>query len=256
MSLQIKNLEAEIENKKILNNFNLNVGDGEVHAIMGPNGVGKSTLSRIIMADYNYKVISGDIIFNDKSILGLKTDEISRLGIFLAMQNPMEIEGISNQDFLRTALSSREGKNISMYQFILKCEQATNSLNMNKDLIQRSLNVGFSGGEKKKNEVLQMKLLEPSLIILDELDSGLDVDNLKIVCDNILEYKKSNPKVSIIVITHYAKILEQIKPDYVHVMNHGKIVRTGNYDMVDDILSNGFNKYIDINNVAEEVNYE
>lgn len=244
MKLKIDNLSVKVNNKKILKDFNLNIKDGEIHAIMGPNGVGKSTLSRTIMGDKNYKVIDGDIKCNGKSILDLRVDERSRLGIFLAMQYPMEIDGVSNQDFLRTAMSSREGEKIGLYQFIKKCEEATSELFMNKELIHRSLNIGFSGGEKKKNEVLQIKLLEPSLIIMDELDSGLDIDSLKIVGENILEYKKEHPDTSIIIITHYAMILDILKPDYVHVLNNGKIVKTGNYSLYKDILENGFNKYI------------
>lgn len=247
MKLQIKKLDVEIDNRRILNNFDLEIGKGEVHAIMGPNGVGKSTLSRVIMGDPNYKVINGDILFDGKSILDLKVDERSKLGIFLAMQYPMEIDGISNQDFLRTAISSREGKKVPLYQFIKDVEKATDELSMNKELIHRSLNIGFSGGEKKKNEVLQIKLLKPSLIIMDELDSGLDVDSLRVVSENINDYRKQNPDTSIIIITHYAMILEMIKPDYVHVLYDGHIVKTKDYSIVQDILNNGFNKYIGTN---------
>lgn len=247
MKLQIKKLDVEIDNRRILNNFDLEIGKGGVHAIMGPNGVGKSTLSRVIMGDPNYKVINGDILFDGKSILDLKVDERSKLGIFLAMQYPMEIDGISNQDFLRTAISSREGKKFPLYQFIKDVEKATDELSMNKELIHRSLNIGFSGGEKKKNEVLQIKLLKPSLIIMDELDSGLDVDSLRVVSENINDYRKQNPDTSIIIITHYAMILEMIKPDYVHVLYDGHIVKTKDYSIVQDILNNGFNKYIGTN---------
>ena len=252
MKLQIKKLTCEVDNKKILKDFNLDIYRGEKHAIMGPNGVGKSTLSRVIMADNNYKVISGDILFDNKSILNLKTDERSRLGIFLAMQYPTEIEGITNQDFLRTALSNKENKHIGLYDFIMKCEKATDELKMNKDLIHRHLNIGFSGGEKKKNEVLQIKLLKPSLIILDELDSGLDVDSLKIVAENIYNYKQENPDTSIIIITHYSMILEYLKPDYVHVLYNGNIVKTSDYSLVLDIEKNGFNKYIESNVLSGE----
>lgn len=244
MKLQIENLSVKVDNKKILKSFNLDINNGEIHAIMGPNGVGKSTLSRTIMGDANYKVLDGDIKCNGKSILDLRVDERSKLGIFLAMQYPMEIEGVSNQDFLRTAMSSRDGKKIGLYQFIKKCEEATDELSMNKELIHRSLNIGFSGGEKKKNEVLQIKLLEPSLIIMDELDSGLDIDSLKVVGDNILKYKKEHPDTSIIIITHYAMILDILKPNYVHVLHNGKITKTGDYSLYKDILENGFNKYI------------
>lgn len=243
MKLEIKNLCVQVENKIILEDFNLNINDGEIHAIMGPNGVGKSTLSRVIMGDNRYEILKGDILFEEKKINNLKTDERSKLGIFLAMQSPFEIDGVSNQDFLRTAISNKNEKKISMYEFIKKCETSADELKMNKDLIHRSLNVGFSGGEKKKNEVLQIKLLEPSLIILDELDSGLDVDSLKIVCKNLKEYINDNPDTSIIIITHYNMILNYLKPDYVHILNNKKIIKTGDYSLVKDIEENGYDKY-------------
>ena len=179
--LKINNLEVATDNKIILKDFNLIINDGEIHTIMGPNGVGKSTLSRVIMGDPNYKVLNGEMTFNGDNLMVLSTDERAKKGIFLAMQYPMEIEGVSNQDFLRTAIGSVNNKRIGLYDFILKCEKGAEELSMNKELIHRSLNVGFSGGEKKKNEVLQIKLLTPKFIILDELDSGLDVDSLRIV---------------------------------------------------------------------------
>jgi len=257
MLLNVKNLNVEVSNKKILNDMNLQVNPGEIHAIMGPNGVGKSTLSKVIMGDKNYNVISGDILFDDNTILNLKTDERARLGIFLAMQYPTEIPGISNQDFLRTALSQKEEKRIGLYDFILKCEKATEELDMNKNLIHRDLNCGFSGGEKKKNEVLQIKLLNPKLIILDEIDSGLDVDSLKIVSENIKKYKEDNKNTSIIIITHHSKILEYLNPDYVHIISNGNIIKTGNYDLSFEIEKYGYNKYISSSNVVdEETNYE
>lgn len=210
---------------------------------MGPNGTGKSTLSRVIMGDSNYKVMSGDILFNGNSILDKSVDERSRMGIFLAMQYPMEIEGVSNQDFLRTAMSSKEGKQVGLYDFIMKCEKASEELKMDKNLIHRPLNVGFSGGEKKKNEVLQMKLLKPSLIILDELDSGLDVDSLKIVSSNIKDYIKENKDDTLLIITHHQKVLEYIKPDYVKVLYNGKIVDSGDYKLSLEIEEKGYEKY-------------
>ena len=164
--LTIKDLNVSVDEKKVLNKFNLEIGDGSIHVIMGPNGVGKSTLSRVIMGDSNYKVNSGEILFNGEDITKMSTDLRSRLGIFLAMQYPMEIDGVSNQDFLRTAMSSHSEKNVGLYDFIMQCEKAVDELKMDKNLIHRSLNVGFSGGEKKKNEVLQIKLLKPKFIYI------------------------------------------------------------------------------------------
>jgi Fe-S cluster assembly ATP-binding protein len=245
MRLSIKDLCVEVDKKIILDQFNLDIKPGTIHAVMGPNGVGKSTLSRVIMGDNRYHVIGGDILFDGESILKCSPDERCRKGIFLAMQSPMEIDGVSNQDFLRTAISQKNGKKVGLYQFIKDCEMASDELNMNKDLIHRSLNVGFSGGEKKKNEVLQIKLLKPSFIILDELDSGLDVDSLRVVCENLKQYMKDNPDTSMLIITHYSMILEYLKPDYVHILTHKHIVKTGNYQLVYDIEKNGYHKYIE-----------
>ena len=250
--LSIKNIDVSVDNKKVLNNFSLDINDGSIHVIMGPNGVGKSTLSRVIMGDNHYKITNGDIIFNGESIKEMTTDARSRKGIFLVMQYPMEIDGVSNQDFLRTAMSSHSGKKVGLYDFILKCEKAIDELKMDKSLIHRSLNVGFSGGEKKKNEVLQLKLLKPSFVILDELDSGLDVDSVKIVAKNILEYKKENPDTSILIITHLPKLLEYLKPDYVHVVIDGNICETGNYELAKKIEEFGYNDYLNKSNVIDE----
>lgn len=238
--LKINSLTVSCENKIILNNFNLNINDGEIHAIMGPNGVGKSTLSKVIMGDNNYKIKEGEILFEGDNLSVLSTDERAKKGIFLAMQYPMEIEGVSNQDFLRTAISSMQNKKIGLYDFILNCEASVQELSMNKELIHRDVNVGFSGGEKKKNEVLQIKLLKPKFIILDELDSGLDVDSLKICAENIKKYKDDNKNTSILIITHHPKILEYLKPDFVHIINKGKIVKTSDYSLAIDIENNGY----------------
>lgn len=244
MKLDIINLSVMVDNKLVLKDFNLSLDNGKIYVLMGPNGTGKSTLSRVIMGDSNYKVVSGDILFNGNSILDKSVDERSRMGIFLAMQYPMEIEGVSNQDFLRTAMSSKEGKQVGLYDFIMKCEKASEELKMDKNLIHRPLNVGFSGGEKKKNEVLQMKLLKPSLIILDELDSGLDVDSLKIVSSNIKDYIKENKDATLLIITHHQKVLDYIKPDYVRVLYDGKIVDSGDYELSLEIEENGYEKYM------------
>lgn len=242
--LEIKDLSVLIDKKIILDHFNLDIKPGTIHAIMGPNGVGKSTLSRVIMGDGRYQVLGGDILFEGESILKLLPNERARKGIFLAMQSPMEIDGVSNQDFLRTAISQKNGKKVGLYQFVKDVEKYADDLNMNKELIHRSLNVGFSGGEKKKNEVLQIKLLEPTFIILDELDSGLDVDNLRVVCENLKEYMKSHPNAAMLIITHYSMILDYLKPDYVHILYDKHIVKTGDKDLVKAIEKDGFQPFI------------
>jgi len=179
--LKIENLKVSVENKIILNDFNLTIKSGETHAIMGPNGTGKSTLSKVIMGDTNYKIIEGSIYFDDKLINDLTVDERARLGIFLGLQMPPSIDGVTNADFLRTARSVKEGKDFKLMQFIKEINSETENLNMDKEMIHRSVNKGFSGGERKKNEILQMYILKPNTVILDEIDSGLDVDSLKIV---------------------------------------------------------------------------
>lgn len=238
--LIIKDLTVKVEEKIVLNKFNLTINDGEVHVIMGPNGVGKSTLTKVIMADPNYKIISGDIIYNGESILPLSTDQRARLGIFLAMQNPLEIEGVTNSELLRTALSSKEEKSINLYSFIKMLDKSKDDLKMSSEMIHRSVNKGFSGGEKKKNEILQMKMLQPNLILLDEIDSGVDVDALKIVGQNINDYISSNENVSALIITHYTHLLKYIKPDFVHVIKNGKVIKTGDYTLAKKIEDNGF----------------
>ena len=241
--LKINNLEVATDNKIILKDFNLIINDGEIHTIMGPNGVGKSTLSRVIMGDPNYKVLNGEMTFNGDNLMVLSTDERAKKGIFLAMQYPMEIEGVSNQDFLRTAIGSVNNKRIGLYDFILKCEKGAEELSMNKDLIHRSLNVGFSGGEKKKNEVLQIKLLTPKFIILDELDSGLDVDAVKTVSRGIQTFQQDDQK-SLLIITHNSKILEYLHIDYVHILINGKIIKTGDASLIKIINEQGYEPFI------------
>lgn len=251
--LEIKDLTVSVEDKKILDNFSINIGKGEVHAIMGPNGTGKSTLSKVILGSDEYKVLYGDILFEGKSIKSLGTDERAKLGIFLSMQNPISIDGISNSEFIKTALNERRDTPIGLYEFIKKVEDISSSLSISKENIHRNVNVGASGGERKKNEIFQMRMLEPKFIILDELDSGLDIDSLKIVCKNINKYLNDFPDTSILIITHYPRILEYIKPEYVHIMMNGKIVKTGDYNLALDIEKNG---YTELNKVSEIINNE
>ena len=242
MNFLIDKLNASsLDGKEILKNLNLEIKPGEVHVIMGPNGTGKSTLSKVILGSNDYKITSGDMLVDNKSILKLDTTERARLGIFLAMQSPLSIEGVTNSEFLRTALASVTGKPVGIYEFIKKMETAMDDLHMDNSMMHRSLNQDFSGGERKKNEILQMKILEPKLIILDELDSGLDVDSLKITCSNINKYLKENKEASVLIITHYTKILEHIKPDYVHVLENGTIIKTGTFELAKEIEKNGFN---------------
>lgn len=244
--LKIENLTAEIEKKKILNGFSLEIKSGEIHTIMGPNGVGKSTLSKVIMGDPNYKILSGNIFFDDKKINDLTVDERARLGIFLGMQMPIQIEGVTNADFLKTALHTKEGENFKLMPFIKELNSNYDKLKMDKEMIHRSINKGFSGGERKKNEIIQMYMLKPNTIILDEIDSGLDVDSLKIVGENVMQYyKEYNP--SILLITHYQRLLNYITPDFVHIMINGKIVKSGDKNLVREIEEKGYE------NIKEEI---
>ena len=242
MELEIKNLCVNVKDKEILKDFNLLIKPGEIHAIMGPNGTGKSTLSKVIMGDENYSIIKGDILVDNKSILNLPTYKRARMGIFLCFQNPISIDGITNSEFIRTAINENSDKPIGLYEFIKNMEKNIESLSMNEDMMHRFLNSGFSGGERKKNEVLQLKMLKPKFIIFDELDSGLDVDSLKIVCDNVNEYLKDNPLTSVLLITHYTRILKYIKPQFVHMMKNGSINLSGDYLLAEKIEKYGYDK--------------
>jgi Fe-S cluster assembly ATP-binding protein len=248
--LKIENLSTSIDGKDILKNFYLNINDGEVHALMGPNGTGKSTLSKVILNNKKYKKLSGKIMFDDVDITNMSTDEIARKGIFLCNQLPCEIDGVTTADFLRTALNEKE--EVSLYQYIKKIDSAVKDLKMDENMIHRSMNKGFSGGEKKKNEILQLKVLEPKFIILDELDSGLDVDSLKIVCENINSYLKEHENTSVLIITHYPKILQYIKPDYVHVMVNGNIKKTGDASLALEIEEKGYDAYKNSASIVSE----
>lgn len=237
--LKIENLKVSVENKTILNNFNLTINEGEIHVLMGVNGIGKSTLTKVIMGDPNYVIEDGTIQYNDKLINELSVDERSRMGIFLGMQSPMEIEGVTNADFLRSALSIREKDNFKLFDFIKDLDKTVEQLEMKSDMIHRGINQGFSGGERKKNEILQMYLLKPTLVMLDEIDSGLDVDSLKIVGESIMKYYEEY-KPGMLLITHYKRLLDFVKPTHVHIVNEGKIVKSGDISLVNEIEEKGF----------------
>ena len=242
--LEIKNISVKVKDsdKQILNGLSLNINDGEVHAIMGPNGTGKSTLSKVIMGNYKYELMGGDILFNGDLLNNLPVNERAKKGIFLAMQDPTVVDGVTNSEFLKTANREITGENIDYFKFLDEVNKSIEDLEFDKDMLYRHLNKGLSGSEKKKNEVLQIKMLKPKLIILDEIDSGLDVDSLRIVCENINKYREENKNISILIITHYPRILEYIKPDYVHIMNNGKIVKTGNMDLAFDTEKHGYHE--------------
>ncbi len=239
-TLTIQGLKAEVEGKQILKGVDLEIKGGEVHAIMGPNGTGKSTLSNAVMGHPNYTITEGTVTLDGNDVLEMSVDERARNGLFLAMQYPKEVSGITNADFVRTALNKRqeEGKEISFVRFFQKFEKAVKELKMNEDLPHRYLNEGFSGGEKKRNEILQMKVLEPKIAILDEIDSGLDVDALRIVGENVSSMVNDN--FGCLLITHYQRLLDYIKPDFVHIMIDGKIVKTGGKELIKRIDEEGY----------------
>jgi len=245
--LKIDKINVSVGDKKIISDFSLEIGKGEIHAIMGPNGTGKSTLSKVIFGNKNYKLDSGKILFDNQDITKLTTDERARLGMFLSMQNPISIEGVQNSEFIKTAINSRKETPVGLYEFIKKMSEKSKELDISDEMIHRSLNVGASGGERKKNEVLQMCLLEPKLIILDELDSGLDIDSLKICTKAINKYLNEHKDASILIITHYPRILEYIRPNYVHMMVNGTIAKTGDYTLALDIEKNGYEKVLNEN---------
>lgn len=242
--LEIKNINVKIKDsdKHIINGLSLDIKDGEVHAIMGPNGTGKSTLSKVIMGNYKYELADGDILFNGESLKNLEVNERAKRGIFLAMQDPTVVDGVTNSEFLKTASREITGENIDYFKFLDEVNKSIEDLEFDKDMLYRHLNKGFSGGEKKKNEVLQIKMLKPKFIILDEIDSGLDVDSLRIVCENINKYREEHKDTSVLIITHYPRILEYINPDFVHIMNNGKIVKTGNMDLAFDTEKHGYHE--------------
>ncbi|MCR5120960.1 MAG: Fe-S cluster assembly ATPase SufC [Ruminococcus sp.] len=240
--LYIENLTAGAEETELLHGVSLSVGEGETHVVMGHNGAGKSTLGSVIMGSPEYKVTGGNIVFNGEDITELSADKRARLGLFLSFQNPIEIAGITLAEFLRNALEQVTGKRIKLWDFKKKLYAAMELLDMDKSYADRDLNVGFSGGEKKKAEILQLLILEPKLAILDETDSGLDVDAVKTVSKGIDEYKKRTGG-ALIVITHNTKILEALSVDKTHILSAGKIAAEGGAELVDDVTKNGFERF-------------
>ncbi len=240
--LIVKNLHTKINSTEILRGINLEIKAGEIHAIMGPNGSGKSTLAKTIMGHHNFKVTKGNIFLNKKSILNDKVCERAGKGIFLAFQHPREISGIKFSTFLRTAQKAKSDKTSSVIDFNKEVKDKMKDLHLSPEFTDRAVNTGFSGGEKKKGEILQMQILEPKLVILDEIDSGLDIDALKQVAKAIKEYHNEN--TAILIITHYQRILEYLHPDYVHVMTNGKIIKSGNKDFAKELEKNGYANYV------------
>lgn len=238
-TLKIKNYSVSIEDKQILKNVSLEVKSGEVHVIMGPNGTGKSTLLTSLMGHPLYSVESGEVYLNKANILEMPTDERSRAGLFLAFQTPTEIPGVKNVDILREVVTQKNKDSFMLFDFINEVEKATKELGLSKEFIFREANVGFSGGEKKRNEIVQMKVLKPKFALLDEIDSGLDVDALECVGKAVSTEVKEN-NLGVIIVTHYERILKYIKPDFVHVLLNGEIVKTGDSSLIEKINKEGY----------------
>ncbi|MFA6137478.1 MAG: Fe-S cluster assembly ATPase SufC [Sulfurimonas sp.] len=240
--MNIKNIHAKIGDKVILKGLNLELEKGRIHVIMGPNGSGKSTLSKAIVGHYDVEVTEGEILYKGKNILGTSPEERALEGIFLSFQNPVEIPGVNNTYFLRTALNEKEKykgkKETNAAQFLKLMRQHVEQLGMKPDMISRALNDGFSGGEKKRNEILQMEILQPDVIILDEIDSGLDIDALRAVSEGINRMK--NGERTFLVITHYSRILDYIHPDYIHILQDGQIIKTGGPELVKTLEAEGY----------------
>ncbi|NDP50079.1 Fe-S cluster assembly ATPase SufC [Staphylococcus aureus] len=239
-TVEIKDLHVSIEDKEILKGVNLTINTDEIHAIMGPNGTGKSTLSSAIMGHPSYEVTKGEVLLDGVNILELEVDERAKAGLFLAMQYPSEITGVTNADFMRSAINAKreEGQEINLMQFIKKLDKNMDFLDIDKDMAQRYLNEGFSGGEKKRNEILQLMMLEPKFAILDEIDSGLDIDALKVVSKGINQMRGEN--FGALMITHYQRLLNYITPDKVHVMYAGKVVKSGGPELAKRLEEEGY----------------
>jgi len=245
--LDVKNLQVRVDDRQILNGLDLRVNAGEVHAIMGPNGSGKSTLAHVLAGKSGYEVTGGEVLFEGENLLDLGPDERAARGTFLAFQYPLEIPGVATMTFLRTAINAQRKQRgepeLSTPEFMKRVRDAAAKLDINQDMLRRGVNVGFSGGEKKRNEILQMALLEPRLCVLDETDSGLDIDALKIVADGVNRLRA--PQRAMVVITHYQRLLNYIVPDVVHVLSRGRIVKTGGKELALELEAKGYAGYQD-----------
>ncbi len=240
--LKISNLHAEIadDGTEILRGVDLEIREGEIHAIMGPNGSGKSTLAKVISGHPAYEVTEGDILFRGDSVLDMEPDARARAGIFLAFQYPVEIPGVSIANFMRTAINARRGEEVDVFEFAEELEERMGMLDMDLVFAERSVNDGFSGGEKKRNEILQLAMLQPQLAVMDETDSGLDIDALKIVSNGINGIKEQKGDMAVLLITHYQRMLNYIKPDRVHVMVEGRIIRSGGPEVAHELEEKGY----------------
>lgn len=241
--LQVRNLTVSVDGKEILHGVNLDVNKGETHVLMGPNGAGKSTLGNALMGNPHYEITGGTILFNGKDITAEAVNDRAKDGLFMSFQNPLEVPGISLSNFIRSALQQKTGERIRLFAFRKQIQAAMDVLQMDHSYAERDLNVGFSGGEKKKAEILQLLMLNPSLAILDETDSGLDVDALRIVSEGVNRAKEAN-KFGILMVTHYTRILKYIKPDIVHVFADGHFVKTGGPELADELEENGYDQYL------------
>ena len=244
--LKINKLTVFADNKEILKDFTLSIKDGETHALMGSNGAGKSTICRALLKDPNYTITEGEIIYNDHNLKDLTTTDISRLGIMMISQNPIAIEGVTNAEMLRLALSEKTGEHIDIFKFSKQAKEICTKLSIPESFLHRDINSGMSGGERKKNELLHIWMLKPSFLILDEVDSGLDVDALKLVANSLKEDQEET-KCSILLITHNPKLLEILKPDYIHILADKKIIKTGDASLANEIEKYGFKEFLDEN---------
>ncbi len=236
---EMKNVSIKVQDKNIIENLNLTIKKGEIHVLMGPNGAGKSTICKTIMKHPNYEITNGKILLEEQDITNFQTTELAQLGIYYISQNPTAIEGVTNAEMLRLALNAKTGQKMGIFAFNKKCKEIAKKINLPESFLHRAINDGMSGGEKKKNELLHLWMLEPKLILLDEIDSGLDVDALKIVASSILDYYKEN-QPAILIITHQIKILDTLIPDYVHILKNGQLLKSGPKELAQEIEKNGF----------------